>query len=401
MAEITKHGATGTTLSEYLDTMRQKYLDIDSGWYIDPESPDGLAIAAWCETLANLDEGVIGAYHASDPNAAVGRGLENIAAFAGVRRRAASFSTTTVQFGGDGLIEVPAGTLIRHRIDDTLWMTDNAVVTSSAGVVTVSVTCIAPGAQSANIGTLTRVATPVPGIRTVTNLEAASLGLDEEKDNAFRVRRNESVALPGNNQIDNIYAALVNVAGVKQVKIFENVEDGPDEHGIHGHSMAIFVDGGDPDAIARTMAANKNPGCGLNRYNTIPNKITLDTLTPKGQPFTATFFRPEYVSIFVRAEISTSVLAEGDKPEIKKAIVDYTVQGFDETAGFAKQGFRIGERLASGRLYTPANYFVADHDFVSSITIGTKASDVNKSVIPVRFNQLGVFDVGNIEVIYV
>ncbi|MBC3214224.1 baseplate J/gp47 family protein [Serratia fonticola] len=401
MAEITKHGAAGTTLSEYLDTMRQKYLDIDSGWYIDPESPDGLAIAAWCETLANLDEGVIGAYHASDPNAAVGRGLENIAAFAGVRRRAASFSTTTVQFGGDGLIEVPAGTLIRHRIDDTLWMTDNAVVTSSAGVVTVSVTCIAPGAQSANIGTLTRVATPVPGIRTVTNLEAASLGLDEEKDNAFRVRRNESVALPGNNQIDNIYAALVNVDGVKQAKIFENVESEPDEHGIYGHSMALFVDGGITENIASTIAAHKNPGCGLNRYNTIPNKVTLNTFTPRGQPFTATFFRPDYVSIFVRVEISTSTLTDDDKPKIKEAIVDYTLLGFDETAGFAKLGFRIGERLAAGRLYTPVNYFVAGHDYVSNILIGTEAGSVDKGVIAVAFNQLGVFDVGNIEVIYV
>lgn len=401
MAEITKDGATGTILSEYLDIMRQKYLDIDDGWDIDPESPDGLAIAAWCETLANLDEGVIGAYHAADPNAAIGRALENIAAFAGVSRRAASFSTTVVQLGGDGLIEAPAGTLIRHRVTDTLWATDNAVVTSSAGVATVGVTCIKPGAQGANIGTLTRIATPVPGIRTVTNHDVASLGLDEEKDNAFRVRRNESVARPGNNQVDNMYAALVNVDGVKQAKIFENVESEPDEHGIYGHSMALFVDGGIPENIASTIAAHKNPGCGLNRYNTIPNKVTLNTFTPKGQPFTATFFRPDYVSIFVRVEISTSTLTDDDKPKIKEAIVDYTLLGFDETAGFAKLGFRIGERLAAGRLYTPVNYFVAGHDYVSNILIGTEAGSVDKGVIAVAFNQLGVFDVGNIEVVYV
>ena len=88
---------------------------------------------------------VIGAYHAADPNAAIGRALENIAEFAGIKRRAASFSTTVAQFGGDGLIEVPAGTLIRHRINDTLWATDNAVITSSAGVVSVGVTCTIPG----------------------------------------------------------------------------------------------------------------------------------------------------------------------------------------------------------------------------------------------------------------
>ena len=100
-------------------------------------------------------------------------------------------------------------------------------------------------------------------------------------------------------------------------------------------------------------------------------------------------------------EISTGTLTEDDKPKIKAAIVDYTLQGFDETAGFAKRGFRIGERPAAGRLYTPVNYFVAGHDYVADITIGTEAGKVDKSVIAVAFNQLGVFDVGNIEVIYV
>ena len=401
MADITKDGASGTILSEYLDVMRRKYLDIDDGWDIAPETPDGLVIAAWCEMLANLDEGVIGAYHAADPNAAMGRALENIAAFAGVRRRAASFSTAVVQLSGDGLIEVPIGTLIRHRITDTLWATDNTVVTSSSGAASVGVTCTKPGAQGANIGVLTRIATPVPGIRTVSNPDVASLGLEEERDNAFRVRRNESVALPGNNQIDNMYAALVNIDGVKQAKIFENVESEPDEHGLYGHSMAIFVDGGTPQDIASIIAAHKNPGCGLNRYNPIPNKVTLNTLTPKAQPFTATFFRPDYVSIFVRVEISTSTLTDDDKPKIKDAIVDYTLLGFDETAGFAKLGFRIGERLAAGRLYTPANYFVAGRDYVSNIMIGTEVGHVDQGVIAVAFNQLGVFDIENIEVIYV
>jgi hypothetical protein len=53
----------------------------------------------------------------------------------------------------------------------------------------------------------------VARIRTVTNTQGASLGKAEESDNAFRVRRNYSVALPGNNQIDNIKAALDNVNG--------------------------------------------------------------------------------------------------------------------------------------------------------------------------------------------
>jgi uncharacterized phage protein gp47/JayE len=379
----------------------EKYLAIDSTWNIDPETPDGMAIAVWSELLANLDEEVVNSYHSVDPNSAIGQQLDRIAAFAGIQRQPESFSTDVVEFEGDGLIEVPAGTKVRHRVTGTLWATDTAVITDTSGRASVSVTCTSAGAQGANPGTLTIIATPVARIRSVTNTQGASLGKAEESNNAFRVRRNYSVALPGNNQIDNIKAALDNVTGVKQSLVHENVESETDEHGVYGHSMAIFIDGGETNDIVLAMATHKNPGCGLNRYNTFPNKISVDTFTPKGQPVNITFYRPEYVAIYVQVDIKTSTLGEDEKALIKAAIVDYTLVGFDETTGFAKQGFRIGEALAAGRLYTPTNYFVGGDDYVSNISIGTSESDITKSVIPVAFNQLGVFSVENIKINYV
>ncbi|MEN4050138.1 baseplate J/gp47 family protein [Serratia marcescens] len=401
MAEITKYGVTGKTLQEYKDEVSEKYLAIDSAWNIDPESPDGMAIAVWSELLANLDEEVVNSYHSVDPNSAIGQQLDRIAAFAGIQRQPESFSTDVVEFEGDGLIEVPVGTKVRHRVTGTVWATDTAVITDTSGRASVSVTCTSAGAQGANPGTLTIIATPVARIRAVTNTQGASLGKAEESNNAFRVRRTYSVALPGNNQIDNIKAALDNVTGVKQSLVHENVESETDEHGVYGHSMAIFIDGGETSDIVLAMATHKNPGCGLNRYNTFPNKISVDTFTPKGQPVNITFYRPEYVAIYVQVDIKTSTLGEDEKALIKAAIVDYTLVGFDETTGFAKQGFRIGEALAAGRLYTPTNYFVGGDDYVSNISIGTSESDITKSVIPVTFNQLGVFSVDNIKINYV
>jgi uncharacterized phage protein gp47/JayE len=401
MAEITKYGVTGKTLQEYKDEVSEKYLAIDSAWNIDPETPDGMAIAVWSELLANLDEEVVNSYHSVDPNSAIGQQLDRIAAFAGIQRQPESFSTDVVEFEGDGLIEVPAGTKVRHRVTGTVWSTDTVVITDTSGRASVSVTCTSAGAQGANPGTLTIIATPVARIRSVTNTQGASLGKAKESNNAFRVRRNYSVALPGNNQIDNIKAALDNVTGVKQSLVHENVESETDEHGVYGHSMAIFIDGGETNDIVLAMATHKNPGCGLNRYNTFPNKISVDTFTPKGQPVNITFYRPEYVAIYVQVDIKTSTLGEDEKALIKAAIVDYTLVGFDETTGFAKQGFRIGEALAAGRLYTPTNYFVGGDDYVSNISIGTSESDITKSVIPVTFNQLGVFSVENIKINYV
>ncbi|TNV22822.1 phage baseplate protein [Buttiauxella sp. B2] len=401
MAEITKYGVTGKTLQEYKEEVSQKYLAVDRAWNIDPETPDGLAIAAWSEALANVDEEVVNAYHSTDPNSAVGQQLDQIAAFAGLHRKPESFSTDVVEFEGDGLIEIPAGTLVRHRVSSTLWRTDSAVITHSNGKATVSVTCTTAGAEGANPGTLTIIASPVARIRSVINTSGASLGRAEESDNAFRVRRNYSVALPGNNQIDNMRAALDNVTGVKQSLVYENPDSEIDQHGVYGHSMAVFIDGGEMEDIVLAMATHKNPGCGLNRHNTFPNKTSIDAFTPQKQPVNITFFRPEYVTVYVQVNISTRTLGEDEKEKIKGDLVDYTLVGFDETSGFAKQGFRIGEALAAGRLYTPVNHYVAGNDYVSSILIGTSPDDITKGVIAAAFNQLGVFSPENIQVNYV
>ncbi|MDA5483098.1 baseplate J/gp47 family protein [Yersinia intermedia] len=399
MATINRDGASGTTLSEYLDTMRQRYLAIDDGWNINPESPDGLAIAAWCEALANLDEAVVNSYHSADPNSAIDQQLDRIAAFAGIKRKGATYSTATVNFSGISFTPISAGMLIRNRVTNTLWATDGDVVTDEAGNATINVTCTTEGAQVANINNLTIIATPVGGITAVTNTTSASLGLDKESNNAFRVRRNESVALPGSNQIDNIYAALVNIDDVKRARIYENFESEIDENGVFAHSMAIFIDGGSNDDVIGCIAVNKNPGCGLNRCNSFPNKISIDTVTPKGNPITITFYRPELIPVFVRVEIVSDT--KFDDKDIKQSIVNYTASGFDQTDGFSKLGFRIGESIGAGRIFTPVNYIIAGNGFVNMITVGTTATNVNENYIQMKFNQLGVFTTENIEVIYV
>ncbi|MGE4336208.1 MAG: baseplate J/gp47 family protein [Pigmentiphaga sp.] len=400
MAEITTAGVTGKSLAEYLTAMRARYLDIDDAWNINPESPDGLAIAAWCEALANLDEQVVFAYQSVDPNSAVGQQLDRIAAFAGVLRQGATYSTATVSFAGVNGTVIPAGTRVRNRATDTLWATNGAAAIAG-GVASVGVTCVTAGAQTASPGDLSIIATPVGGLQSVTNAAAASLGLDEEKDEAFRARRNDSVSLPGSNQIDNIYAVVGNVDGVKQVRVFESSEDGPDADGVAGHSMAIFVDGGSDADVLKAIASRKNPGTGLNRDSAFPNKVTGDTTTPLGQPVNITFFRPELVTVYARVEIASSTLSEQDKARIKSEMVAYSLLGFQSQSGFNREGYRIGENVAAGRLYTPVNFIVAGNGYVQSIKLGFASGAINSQVLDLAFNQLGVLDAANITVEYV
>ncbi len=401
MADITAAGVTGTPLSAYLTAMRERYLAIDDDWNISPESPDGLQIAAWCETLANLDEQVTFAYQSVDPQSAIGQQLDRIAMFAGINRQAATFSTATVTFTGVSGTVIPAGTQVRNRATDTLWRT-NGAVSVSGGSASVGVTAITAGAVTASPGDLSIIATPVGGIQSVTNAAAASLGLEQESDPAFRVRRNNSVALPGSNQVDSLYAVIGNVDGVKQVRIFENDESANDSNGVAGHSLAIFVDGGADAEILLAIASRKNPGVGLNRDNTFPNKVNADTTTPKGQPVNITFYRPELVTVYVRVQIAGTGLSEADKTTIVQEMIDYSLLGFQAAStGFTREGYRIGEAVSAGRLYTPVNFIVAGNGYVQSIELGLDALTINSQVLPMAFNQLGVIDADNITVEYV
>lgn len=401
MAIINEFGVKRKTLLEYLSEVKKKYLEIDPAWNIDPESPDGMSIAVWSEMLANLDEAIVASYHSIDPNSATGQQLDRVAAYAGIKRKPPTHSTATVLFHGDNLIEIPAGTKIRHRVSGSLWVTDVDVITSTEGQATVNVTCLESGANSANAGTLTVIATPIGGILSVTNLESASIGKAGETDIALRMRRNEEVARIGSCQVDNIYAAISETNLVKQVKIYENSENTIDANGLQPNSLAVFVDGGEAALIAKSIAIKKNPGCGLNAKTEIPNRITIETTTPLGQPFIATFFRPEYLTIYIRIDISNRKLSTSEQTQLKTNILNYVQYGFGETSGFAKTGFKIGESITTGRIYTPVNYFLGGDGEIDGIYIGLNINSLVQSRIPIKFNQLAVFDADNIEVVNV
>ena len=56
MAEITDQGYQTKTQNQYFDEEKQRYLDIDPLWNMDPSVPDGVKLATDAEIWANLDE---------------------------------------------------------------------------------------------------------------------------------------------------------------------------------------------------------------------------------------------------------------------------------------------------------------------------------------------------------
>ncbi len=415
MAEITDQGITGTSLNDYLADINTRTLAIDPDWNIDPDSPDGQRIGIEAEMLANLDEGIVAAYRAKDPDSATGEALRNIGKISGVAIRDATYSVAPITITGQAGTVLPANSQIRSKVDNTLWLTTAAIVIGVSQSATGFATCIVPGRVLAAAGELTVIGTPFPGWSSVTNAAAAP-GEDAESDVEFRARRNKSVSLPGSNMKDNMLAAVANVAGVTDVKILENNSDDPvDSDGIPYTAIAVIVNGGSDQDIGQAMYSKYNPGTPMYpRYSTKTDSwvdppgatgVKVQITSPStGNNETMTFQRAVALPIYV----SVGVQRKGNLPsDIEQRIIDAIVEDStktlfadDQVKGFNQGGYDIGEVVPVGRLYTPVNKVLGQYgdSYITSLTIGLSAGSLGVTPIQPGIAELATFDPDNITV---
>lgn len=415
MAKITDQGITGSSLNDYLADLKTRTLAIDPDWNLDPDAPDGQKLGIDAEMLANLDEGIVAAYRAKDPDSATGEALRNIGKISGVAIRDATYSVAPVTITGTAGLVLPANSQIRSRIDNTLWLTTAAIVVGVSQTASGFATCVTPGRVLAAAGELTVIGTPYPGWASVTNAAAAP-GEDAESDVDFRARRNKSVSLPGSNMKDNMQAAVANVAGVTDVRILENSSDDPvDPDGIPYTAIALIVNGGSDQDIGLAMYSKYNPGTPMYpRYSTKTDTwvdppgasgVKVKIVSPStGNTETMTFQRAVALPIYGNVVVQRKGNLPSDiEQRIKDAIVEDSTRKLfadDEVTGFNQGGYDIGEIVPVGRLYTPVNKVLGQYgdSYITTLTIGRSAGSQGVTPIQPGIAELATFDPDNITV---
>lgn len=415
MAKITDQGITGSSLNDYLAELKTRTLAIDPDWNLDADAPDGQKLGIDAEMLANLDEGIVAAYRAKDPDSATGEALRNIGKISGVAIRDATYSVAPVTITGTAGLVLPANSQIRSRIDNTLWLTTAAIVVGVSQTAGGFATCVTPGRVLAAAGELTVIGTPYPGWASVTNAAAAP-GEDAESDVDFRARRNKSVSLPGSNMKDNMQAAVANVAGVTDVRILENSSDDPvDPDGIPYTAIALIVNGGSDQDIGLAMYSKYNPGTPMYpRYSTKTDTwmdppgasgVKVKIVSPStGNTETMTFQRAVALPIYVNVVVQRKGNLPSDiEQRIKDAIVEDSTRKLfadDEVTGFNQGGYDIGEIVPVGRLYTPVNKVLGQYgdSYITTLTIGRSAGSQGVTPIQPGIAELATFDPDNITV---
>ena len=378
--------ATGISSPTYADIYTSLQASFQSIYGVDsvitPDSQDGQLLAIVARGQADANAATVAVYNSYSPATAQGVALSNAVKINGIARQASSFSSVALLLVGQVGSTINNGVV--SDLNNNRWILPAVVVIPITGSVTVSATCQTPGAVGAPINTVQQIMTPSLGWQSVTNPSSASPGAPVETDAQLRQRQAISTALPSLTVLQGISGAIADLAGVTEVRAFENDTGAVDANGLPAHSIAMVVEGGDVNEIAMAIYDKKTPGAYT--YGTTSAAIN----DSYGIPHIIRFFIPAQVP--VKAVITVRALtgyssALGD--QIKQAVAAYI------------NALPIGQPVYISRLYLPAQLYggVGSESFeLTQIQISINPAAVGSADLILAFNEIAACDLAHLSV---
>lgn len=217
------------------------------GINLGEESPFGVITGIMAERYSLLWEILESVYQASFPNTAFGIYLDELSAFNGVIREPATKSAVDLTFQrstdtGTGDVTIPIGTQVTASGASTVVWTTEVLGTIDSLVETTVVQAFADdfGPIGALAGTLTVLVSTPAEVESVTNLNDAELGDDEETDSELRLRRATQLGQSGTATDSGIRSAVQLLDDVRSTAIVVNDTDNT-VGDLPPHSFEVYV----------------------------------------------------------------------------------------------------------------------------------------------------------------
>lgn len=224
--------------------------------------------AVLSEELAIAWEALQAVYAAMYPDGASGVALDQLAALTGTTRRAATRSNVIATVNLNAGVTLPAGSIAAVAGSPDSQFRSTEAVTNGGAVaddVEVIFESVATGPIAAPSGSLSVIVTPVTGWNSITNVDAAELGLEVATDAELREQRVIELAGAGQDSYAAIRAAVAKVAEVESVTVYGNETMSTDADGRPAKSFEAVIWDGSPagaadDAIAQAIWDAKPAG---------------------------------------------------------------------------------------------------------------------------------------------
>jgi len=279
-------GLTIKTLAEVtadLTTAMQNIYGADIN--VESNSPDGQMINIFAQAVIDNLEVLVDVYNAMDPELSSGVNLNKVLALNGLTRNPATFTTTPVSIttnraltliGLDTLLTNPNAQVFSVQdANKNVFQLVTTYAFGAAGTASLTFQAVTPGAIEVLPNTITQQATPILGVTVVNNPSVSTtvVGVDEETDVAFKIRRAKMFLLPSTGPADAVQAALLapySLLGVTyqaaDAMVVENDTSGT-VNGVPARSIYCIVryngSASHRFQIPRQIVSKKIPGCGL------------------------------------------------------------------------------------------------------------------------------------------
>lgn len=326
-----------TLISELETALRDIYgADIN----LDSNSPDGQLVNIMAQAGVDVRELIQSTYNSFNPDRAVGRVLDERVAINNIQRQSGTYTNQPVSITTDRTVTL-SGLDADFNNPDGLGFTvqDDAgnqfvlidTVTLNAGTTSVNFRARNIGAVQTTVNTITNAVTIVLGVTGVNNPSGAlETGTDEETDAELRIRRASSVANASSGYLNGLLGNVLNIDGVTEARLFENVTNAVDANGIPAHGIWLIAEGGSNTDIGNAIYERKSAGANMR------GDTEVDITTASGATFTAKFDRPTAEDLYIRFDLQPQVTgAVVDQDVLKQYIVEnlsYNIGQFAETS---------------------------------------------------------------------
>ena len=328
---LDSNGLTLDTRNEIYSQMQTEWQEIMGGDVnFESNTPDGQILQIFAQMCADYSEVTREIYNSFFPNKVGATVQDERYAINGIFRKEGSYTiqpikitvnkTVTLQ----GLDQTSEPYTLQSDNGEQWYLLDTVTITEDSPSQTLSFRAKEKGNVQPAIGTITSQVTVVQGVISVNNEVApTSYGTEEGTDDAFAIRREQSVSNPSKNNITSIKGNILALDSVNQCEVYQytptyddNDELVTDDMGIPVAGTWVIVDGGDGYSIANTIYENSS-------NNILKGSVTENVLTVSGQTVAIKFDRPVAVPLYIKFNIQETVASSSfDTDLIKSEIVE-------------------------------------------------------------------------------
>ena len=271
---------------------------------------------------------------------ATGRFLDALASLYGLTRKISESTIVNCTcYGLKGTV-IPYGAIVEDVNGNQYRMNvANGITIGNSGEINGTFASLEKTDLVVTVNSVNKIITAIPGWESVNNQTSGVTGRVKETDAELRNRVYSSYAINSTGSVESLESNLAQLSGVIDVAVLENYTNNPVTKygvGVHSHSIAVCISGGEDNDIASVIYARKDVGCGT----TGSYSVTYIDTNHSDVTYTYKIIRPTNTDFFISLSLFTDSMTTEQQNEIKqKLIQDFLGQLNNDRVKLASEVF--------------------------------------------------------------